>query len=323
MNLKTNLKLNFVDFWPGFDKEDNLFTKLLRPYYNITISDNPEFLIFSCFGIEYLNYKCPRLFYTGENRVTPKYAADYSITFEIKDDKKQYYFPYLAYNLLLYGGSNQLLHIIDNEEAQQLWREKEEFCCTVVSNPLGEKRNTFFELLSRRKKVASGGRHLNNVGGVVENKYEFIEKYKFVFAFENQAHPGYVTEKLTDALTSKGIPIYYGDPLVGTIFNKRRFLSLEDFPSMDALADRVINLNNDREKYIAMLCEPIFKENKLPDFFDQDKLASFLKECINGSKDVMPIAQTYKRHIHNFWLFAKKAIRKISFLREVIPTHYR
>ena len=256
--MKTELKLDFVDFWPGFEKENNLFTKFLHPIYTIIISKNPDFLFFSCFGYKHTTYCCPKLFYTGENRITPRFIADYSITFEHLPASTHYYFPYFGYNLLFYGGVEDLTRIISRQEAMQLWEEKSKFCCTVVSNPLGAKRNQFFKLLSKRKKVDSGGRHWNNIGGVVENKYDFINDYKFVFAFENQAHPGYVTEKLADALRSKGIPIYYGDSCISETFNKKRFLFLEDFASMEQLAEYVVALSKNRDKYISIICEPNF-----------------------------------------------------------------
>ena len=38
-----SLKIDFTDFWPGFDKEDNYFTNLLREGFSVEISPNPDF----------------------------------------------------------------------------------------------------------------------------------------------------------------------------------------------------------------------------------------------------------------------------------------
>ena len=62
---------------------------------------------------------------------------------------------------------------------------KNKFCCMVVSNSGGEERNDFFRRLSTYKKIDSGGKFLNNIGYVVENKMRFINEYKFVISFEN------------------------------------------------------------------------------------------------------------------------------------------
>ncbi|WP_396597073.1 glycosyltransferase family 10 domain-containing protein [Dokdonia sp. R86516] len=321
--MKPTLKLNFVDFWSGFDPKNNLFTKLLVGYYDITIAEDPDFVFFSCYGNDYLKYNCPRLFYTAENRVTPRFAADYSITFEFSKSSTQYYFPYYAYGYLFLDKTAVLTKLISKSEASEIWNKKNQFCCTVVSNPNGIKRNAFFDKLNARKKVNSGGKYKNNVGGAVSSKREFIELHKFVFAFENQSYPGYVTEKITDALESQGIPIYYGDPQVGNDFNKKRFLSFEDYKSMDDLIDYILEIYNDEEAYTAIISEPIFTNNELPEYLDSEKLLAFLKWCINDSKSIVPKGQTYKRQLHNTWLLIRRGIKKVPILRRTLLIQYR
>ena len=321
--MKPTIKLNFVDFWTGFDPKNNLFTKLLSQYYDIIISEEPDFLFFSCYGNNYLEYNCPRLFYTAENRVTPRFAADYSITFEFSKRSTQYYFPYYAYGYLFLDRTETLTRLISTTEASEIWNKKNQFCCTVVSNPKGLVRNEFFSKLNSRKNVNSGGKYKNNVGGPVSSKRDFIDLHKFVFAFENQSYPGYVTEKLTDALESQGVPIYYGDTRVGEDFNKKRFLSLEDYKSMDDLINHILKIYNDEKAYTAIISEPIFINNILPDYLDSEKLLNFLKWSINDSKMIVPKGQTYKRHLHNTWLFIRRGIKKVSFLKRILLIQYR
>ena len=63
---------------------------------------------------------------------------------------------------------------------------KRKFCAFVVSNSNANGiRRDFFETLSEYKKVDSGGRYLNNVGGAVKDKIEFCSQHKFTIAFEN------------------------------------------------------------------------------------------------------------------------------------------
>ena len=99
----------------------------------------------------------------------------------------------------------------------------------MTSNPYSQKRIGFFKELSKYKKVDSGGKVLNNVGGCVEDKLEFIKDYKFVISFENSAHPGYTTEKIVDPLAMNCIPIYWGNPYVARDFNNKRFYQLFRF----------------------------------------------------------------------------------------------
>ena len=51
-----------------------------------------------------------------------------------------------------------------------------------------------------------------NYGGTINNKDEFYKKTKFVFCIENSLFfPGYLTEKLWEALCYGSVPIYFGD----------------------------------------------------------------------------------------------------------------
>ena len=74
------IKLWFTDFYKGFKPENNSLLDLLNPHFDLEINpENPDFLIYSCHGKEFLNYNCPRIFYTGENLVPDFNLCDYAI----------------------------------------------------------------------------------------------------------------------------------------------------------------------------------------------------------------------------------------------------
>ena len=75
------IKIKFVDFWPGFDEKNNDFYEILSKKYNIEISDYPEFLFYSVFGDDNLDYDCIKIFYTGENFIPDFNNCDYAIGF--------------------------------------------------------------------------------------------------------------------------------------------------------------------------------------------------------------------------------------------------
>ena len=68
------------------------------------------------------------------------------------------------------------------------------------------------------------GRVLNTLGHRVADKQAFLRDYKFTIAFENESHPGYTTEKIVEPMLADSIPIYWGDPLVGTDFEVESWL---------------------------------------------------------------------------------------------------
>ena len=130
-----------------------------------------------------------------------------------------------------------------------------------MSNSSNEVRNRMFRELSSYRQVDSGGRYMNNVGGAVADKFAFDSIHKFSICFENGAHNGYTTEKLMEAFAARTVPIYWGDPTVGRIFNTRAFVNVADYPSMEAVIERVKELDRDDAQYMEMLREPVFRSD--------------------------------------------------------------
>ena len=80
--MKKKIKIDFSDFWCGFDKTDNYFYNLLKEEFEVEISSNPAYLFFSVFGHNHQMYNCKKIFYTGENIAPILGNCDYSFSFE-------------------------------------------------------------------------------------------------------------------------------------------------------------------------------------------------------------------------------------------------
>ena len=212
------IKVNFADFYASFKKTDNDFYNILSKHFDVEISEEPDYLFYSCMGFEHLKYDCIKIFYTGECETPDFNLCDYAIGFDYMDFGDRYLrFP--LYRLFSYR--NELLNI----ENQNDDTGRTEFCSFVVSNDLGTtRRKEMFELLSTYKRVDSGGRYLNNVGGAVKDKFSFDKKHKFSIVFENCIYPGYTTEKIMQAFVAGTIPIYSGDPMIAREFNTNAFV---------------------------------------------------------------------------------------------------
>jgi hypothetical protein len=92
-----HIKINFSDFWPGFNKGDNYFVELLRTQYSLEITDKPDFLIYSAFGSEHKKFNCTKIFYTGENLRPNFKECDYAFTFDFINNPKHYRLPLYAW----------------------------------------------------------------------------------------------------------------------------------------------------------------------------------------------------------------------------------
>jgi hypothetical protein len=253
------IKIKFVDFWDGFNIEHNEFLEVLKQRYEVIISETPDYIIYSGFGYDHLKYDCIRIFFTGEC-LTPDFnECDYAIGFDrLKFDDRYARIP--LYNMMQYKSEYKSLY---NRSIVTLEDIKERnFCSFVVSNCFAnEARVMFYEKLSQYKHVASGGRYKNNIGGLVKDKKSFLSKYKFNIAFENCSYDGYATEKIMEAFAARVIPIYYGDPRITTDFNHKAFVNAHDFPSFEAMIDRIIEIDCNDELYLTMLNEPVIQRD--------------------------------------------------------------
>lgn len=267
------IKINFSDFWPGFDKTNNYFYNLLKEQFEVEISNQPEYLFFSVFGNQHFNYhNCVKIFYTGEN-IAPKLGyCDYSFSFDYIDDSRNYRLPHY----LLYDGYYELARpkVIDESMANR------KFCNFVASNGACQERNLFVEQLSKYKKVDCGGRWMNNIGYAVQDKRKFQSEYKFSIAFENNAYrPGYewyITEKPFEPMCVNSVPIYKGGSKISEDFNSKSFVNCHDFSSLEDAIDYVTYLDKNDDKYMEVLKQPWFIDNKIPENSKIENIKNFL-----------------------------------------------
>jgi hypothetical protein len=292
------IKIAFSDFWKGFQPENNWFYSFLNKYFDIEISETPDFLIYSCYGHKFLNYKCVRIFYCPENVRTNFFECDYSISFDFINRKNHYRLP-------LYGiwhGLEPDDLISKKDITSEELSEERKFCCMVVSNNLSKKRIDFFHKLNKYKKVDSAGKYLNNVGKPVVDKMDFIKQYKFTLAFENSSFPGYVTEKIYQPMFVNTIPIYWGSNLIHKDFNTKSFVNYHDFENDEDVINRIIELDNDNRKLNDMKSQTWFNNNQVNEYIDENNIALFFKKIFQNK--INPIAKSWKIYPA---LFTRKA----------------
>lgn len=273
---KPVLKIDFCDFWQGFDRKENYFTQLLSKRFEVVISEQPDFVIFSTSGDRHKTYNCTRIYYTGESFPPDYLDCDYSVSFELKEDIRNLRYPLY----ILYGDMASLLS--PKKPFEEVREQHLHFCNMVVSNARASKRIDFFHKLSEYKKVDSGGRYLNNVGGPVPDKMAFIKQYKFSIAFENKAQPGYTTEKLVEPMFCGSMPIYWGNPQVELDFNTRSFINWDDYGSDNAVIDRIIELDQNEALYREVYEQPYFNQNQLNPWCDENRLLNFFQAIVSN-----------------------------------------
>jgi len=269
--MRRKVKIDFTDFWGGFEKNNNYFYNLLNKDFDVEISSSPDFLFYSVFGNSNLSYNCVKIFFSGENIGPDFNNCDYSMCYDYLNDNRHYRLPLY----ILYGGYYDL---INKKVDDSLLNRK--FCNFIYSNISCPTRNNFFEKLSNYKKVDSGGKCLNNIGHLVGDKLEFQSNYKFSISFENEMYrpnrDGYTTEKIMQPMLANSIPIYWGNTLIDKEFNNKSFINYHDFKSEDEMIEYIIFLDNNDEEYMKVMREPWLIDNKVLEGLKEENIKKFL-----------------------------------------------
>lgn len=260
-------------------------------------------------GYEYSQYKDAVIIFVQNENVFPDfYCYDYCIGMDHALHYGNRYFyrdPMLvadvtrkAYDLI----AQKHVSVTDNLAERR-------FCAITAGNFLNaaRQREDFFHLLSSYKKVDSGGKSLNNVGGPVKDKLKFESQHKFVIAFDNVEN-GVIQEKIGMAFAAKTIPIYWGNPNVTDIYNEKAFINCHKYNSFQEVIDRVRELDQNDEEYLSMLREPAMLHEKSLAQCEKE-LEEFLVSIIEQPKE-----QAIKRRNEN-WLGIMQEMRAEGFER--------
>lgn len=278
--MKKKIKIDFIDFWPDLDKEDNYFINILRKHYDVEISPDPDFLFCSFFDNKHLKYKnCVKILFMGENLVPDFNLYDYAMGFQFMEFGDRYLRLPLYALFTQHHDAFFKKHTFDDE----YYLGKKGFCNCVISNPFaGTERDRMCDILSRYKKVDFGGRYRNNIGGPVKDKIAFEKGYRFTMAFENSSSPGYATEKILEAFAGDTIPIYWGDPGIASQFDPGSFVNCHDFPTLEAAAERVREINEDDTLFLKMIKTPATNGDLLAsDYLRPDYADGFLRSIFD------------------------------------------
>tara|TARA_R110000803_G_scaffold110511_1_gene178911 strand:+ start:1501 stop:2427 length:927 start_codon:yes stop_codon:yes gene_type:complete len=302
------LKINFVDYWPGYDKSNNYFYHLLSTKYNVVIDEeDPDLLFFSVdYGNvgerdKYLNHRCKKIFYTGES-VSANFESDesikiknhqasysigkcdYAFTFDFSKNKLQYRLPIWVlyidwFDKKTYGNPEFILKPESIDKNNFISHEKSKFCAMVFSNPTQQRVDTY-NLFSTYKKVDGFGKPFGNWTDGESVKYNNLKNYKFSVCYENRLYAGYYTEKLFHAKTAGNVPIYYSDEKVSNDFNEKCFINMNDYQSLNDLFEYVKKVDKDKELYNSYAKEPLFKEGIIKDEFLPNSVLKFFSNTI-------------------------------------------
>lgn len=302
------LLIGFVGFHASFNPEWNIITLMLKDDFPIVVADTnqgevPEFLFFSVYGQPHLHPrydKCVKIYTCEENIRPPWYDCDYAMSSDRLSAPNPQYLRLPIYTRFLKHHQDHIGKTIVKQssfDAEGVLRRKTKFCNFVYSNSGAKERNLFFEMLSKYKRVDSGGAHLNNLGSRVGDKLEFLEDYKFTIAFENSRFPGYVSEKIVEPMAASSIPIYWGCRSIAEDFNPFSFVcanepegafSTELVHHFSQVVNRIVWLDTHDDDYVCMMSEPWFHDNEPNEYCQPAYTHEFMRRVFSTERSSLP-----------------------------------
>jgi hypothetical protein len=180
----------------------------------------------------------------------------------------------------------------DKKDVNKIIESKNKFA-TVIQTSTNPYRREIFEKLNDYKKVVScGGFETNDVEcyrvarahsekNDYTNKILFQSESKFSLQIQSTCAPYFSQEKLVQGFASNTIPIFWGNPnILEDGYNPNSFINCHDFNSIDEVVDKIIEIDSDDNKYKKMLSEPIFIDNKLPEYYEDDYIFTFIDNIL-------------------------------------------
>jgi hypothetical protein len=291
--------MNFTAFWPGFHPAHfRMFFPYVFEKYDLALSNDPEVVFYSVYSKEFVPYANPRtnppltriqagkyvrVFLTGENFEPDMSTCEFAISFSsLVDHENHLRLPLWVYENRAWGYPPELLIKHANTDWEKVAIEKTKFCNFVYLHPVAF-RDAIFKQLTTYKPVDSAGSHLNTMNGWtvpmtpsrVGAKVEFFRRYKFTLAIENAIWPGYMTEKLVDPMFAHSIPIYVGDPQAQLTFDTSSYVDFARFRNVKQMLEFVREVDNDRALYLKLLAAPWYRNNAMPDYAYEQRIAAF------------------------------------------------
>lgn len=292
------VKLNYAGINDEeFNKEQNLIYDILKNHgYDVQICEDADYLVCDFSGenpYSYCGTPQVRIMYSGENMIPDFNLIDYVISpYPIVFGDRHFQLPPCVWP----RDHWMALPEKDRNYTMDFVKQKTYFANFIAGHESEYNiRGDFFKKLCEYKRVEAPGSYLNNmpngerVNWLDGSKADFQKKCKFTLCFESTLHYGFVTEKIMDAFYSDTIPVYYGSSTIANIFNKDAFINVADYESFDAAIERIIELDQDDEKYLEMLRQPILLDADYPRKLEEE-LSAFICNIFD-----QPLEQAYRR----------------------------
>ncbi len=207
------------------------------------------------------------IFFTGENERPPEGAWDAYLTFDLNSyGNRNAYLPLwwiTSSDILLPTVSPYLgkeIHLDSLLKPRQVsYESRKKFCAAFIGKAYPFRMHALTALSTVGDVDVFGGIARNTHKTSAKEKFEISQQYRFVFAFENDLFPGYVTEKSPEAYATGAIPLYWGSDPRGYI-NQNAIINLANFENLESFTEYVKKVNNDKDLWTEIASQPFLAQ---------------------------------------------------------------
>lgn len=204
------------------------------------------------------------IFFTGENERPPQGRWDAYLSFDLNSYKnRNEYLPLwwiTSSNILVPTVSPYLGRPITIEqmlkERSTNYQSRKKFCVAFIGKAYPFRMHSIAALSDIDKVDVFGAIARNTKQTSALEKFEIAQDYRFVYSFENDYYPGYVTEKLPEAWATGGVPLYWGSDVTKTM-NPASFINAGDYESLEKFVEHVSVVNASEELWSSIAKQPL------------------------------------------------------------------
>lgn len=263
---------------------------------------------------EYTNENIKKVFLSGEAR--PDFMSHinkgsnyYALGYEHHDHERYLRFPTMVLDAFVLHNEGGMFDtpygwMLEKKDFNKIKENKKHFCSLVQAshNPDREK---LFDLIQKEYYIKSSGpwkptisdseslnpykyhnysnpEYMGRIDGLTyRDKVNFFSDSWFNLSFQFTNTDYLTQEKIIHAYASNSIPLFYGNKfLTEEGFNPKSFINGHDFNSFEDMFEFIKDVYNDENKLRTYFEEPIFVNNKLPEYFEDEYILNFLTKII-------------------------------------------
>lgn len=208
-----------------------------------------------------------RVFFTGENERPPQGRWDAYLSFDVHSyEGRNTYLPLwwiTSSDILIPTVSPYLGKAITINQMMSTrtinYDARPKFCAAFIGKAYPFRMQSISALSKIAKVDVFGAVARNTRQTRADEKFTISQDYKFVFAFENDYFPGYVTEKLPEAWATGAVPLYWGCDIKKS-FNPQAFINAAEFPTLEDFVEYVSKVESNSQLWSEIASQPLLLE---------------------------------------------------------------